>query len=96
ELTYQFFNFFEHGNIKLSKNLEMQLEKVFITPALHRKHHSQVPNELNSNYGTIFSFWDKFGRTKTPSHSEEKFALGLPKQDHDWSLKEVLLKPFGF
>ncbi len=96
ELIYQFFNFFEHGNIKLAQKFERQMEKIFITPALHRKHHSQVPVELNSNYGTIFSFWDKLGRTKTLSESSEKFLLGLPNQKHDWSLREVLFKPFGF
>lgn len=96
ELLYQFFNFFEHGNIKLPLGFERILEKIFITPAYHRKHHSKIPNELNSNYGTIFSFWDRLCKTKTPSHSNEVFALGLPKQNHEWTLKEILFRPFGF
>jgi sterol desaturase/sphingolipid hydroxylase (fatty acid hydroxylase superfamily) len=30
---------------------------------MHRVHHSDIPAETNSNYASIFSFWDRLGRT---------------------------------
>jgi sterol desaturase/sphingolipid hydroxylase (fatty acid hydroxylase superfamily) len=31
-----------------------------VPPSMHRVHHSESTAETNSNYGTIFSFWDRF------------------------------------
>jgi len=93
ELIYQFFNTFEHGNIRLPRWLEQVLQLVFVTPALHRKHHSVRPHELNANYATIFSFWDRLGNTRVPSHSAEEFPVGLPGQKHDLGFVAVLKLP---
>jgi sterol desaturase/sphingolipid hydroxylase (fatty acid hydroxylase superfamily) len=45
---------FNHPNLKL--NLRFP-EPVFITPRLHKVHH--VAATLESNLGTIFTFWDR-------------------------------------
>jgi sterol desaturase/sphingolipid hydroxylase (fatty acid hydroxylase superfamily) len=94
ELLFSFFNFFEHGNLKLPIQLELVLEKIFITPGLHRKHHSQNLIELNSNYGTIFSFWDRLARTRLSATSQENFKVGLPNQKSLWTLTKIILNPF--
>jgi sterol desaturase/sphingolipid hydroxylase (fatty acid hydroxylase superfamily) len=93
ELIYQFFNIFEHGNIRLPFWLERVMGFVFVTPALHRKHHATNWRDLNSNYSTIFSFWDRFGKTFLDSASSEKFQVGLPSQVRDYTLSEVLIMP---
>ena len=53
EGVFAFFNFWEHGNIGLPRGVEHALSRLFITPALHRRHHSVESRMLDSNYGTI-------------------------------------------
>ena len=71
ELIFQFFNIFEHGNVRLPLKTEGIFAKIFVTPALHRKHHSIQVDELNTNFGTIFSFWDRLGVSYRASDSQE-------------------------
>ncbi len=94
ELIYQFFNIFEHGNIYLPSWIEKPLGWIFVTPALHRKHHSVNRDELNSNYATIFSFWDRLGQTFVASHSNERFTVGLPDVKTNYDLWSALKLPF--
>jgi len=35
------------------------LQVLFVPPSMHRIHHSVVIRERNTNYGTIFSVWDR-------------------------------------
>jgi len=54
---------------------ERWLAKVFIVPRLHRVHHSALREEHDSNYGSVFSLWDRlFGTIK----ELEPAAIGLP------------------
>jgi sterol desaturase/sphingolipid hydroxylase (fatty acid hydroxylase superfamily) len=78
ELIFAFANFFEHGDIDLPREFERRLAFLFITPALHRRHHSCEANLLNSNYGTIFSFWDRAFVSFGSSSSDVRVQIGLP------------------
>ena len=95
ELVYQFFNIFEHGNIRLPLQFESLAAKVFVTPAFHRKHHSAKPRELNSNYGTVFSFWDRIGSSYQSSSSIENIKVGLPQMEDGNSFFDLLRMPIG-
>lgn len=95
EVVYVFCNFFEHGNIRLSLKVEKLLSTIFVTPALHRKHHSVNRAELNSNFGTIFSVWDQLFKTHANSSSIENITVGLPGQNGvDRRIGELLRMPF--
>jgi sterol desaturase/sphingolipid hydroxylase (fatty acid hydroxylase superfamily) len=93
EIVFAFANFFEHGDIDLPLDFERRLAFVFITPALHRRHHSREARLLNSNYGTIFSFWDRafgsFGR----SGSDVRIQIGLPGVPEDLEARDALMMP---
>jgi len=56
-----------------------------------------VPEELNSNFGGLFSFWDRLFGTYThePAAGHLGMEIGLPEfQDHrHLSLKWMLLNP---
>jgi sterol desaturase/sphingolipid hydroxylase (fatty acid hydroxylase superfamily) len=39
------------------------LEYLFVTPRSHHIHHSAAPEHYNSNYGVVFSIWDRLFRT---------------------------------
>lgn len=78
ELVFAIANFVEHANIRLPAGFERGMARVFVTPALHRLHHSREQKLLDSNYGTIFSFWDRLFGTFGASSSERRVRIGLP------------------
>ncbi|RME77394.1 sterol desaturase family protein, partial [Candidatus Woesearchaeota archaeon] len=49
---------FHHSNINLPKRLDSSLRLIIVTPNHHRVHHSKIRRETDSNYSSIFSFWD--------------------------------------
>jgi sterol desaturase/sphingolipid hydroxylase (fatty acid hydroxylase superfamily) len=89
-------NALEHGSFDLPAPIERGLGLALITPALHRRHHSVLLREHDANYGTIFSFWDRLGRSALPNTSSEHFALGLPENEvgDPRSLRAMLVEPF--
>jgi len=79
---------FHHSNVRLPARVERALSRVIITPSIHWVHHHRRRADTDSNYGTVFSFWDPlFGsRSRTPRRPgmaigvegrEEKTLLGL-------------------
>lgn len=69
EIVELFFVLFHHANIRV-KNEEV-ISQVFITPSLHRTHHSTLRKEHDSNYGIVFSIWDRLFGTRqiaVPEH----------------------------
>ncbi len=77
EAIFGIANVLEHGNFDLPQRLEHVIGRVFVTPALHRRHHSTERRERDSNYGTVFSFWDRLARTFRADTSAAHFATGL-------------------
>lgn len=51
--------FFHHSNIALPEKWDRRLRAVIVTPNMHRVHHSIETGETNSNYSSVFSFWDR-------------------------------------
>ena len=88
-------NALEHGNFDLPARLERALGRALITPALHRRHHSVLREEHDSNFGTIFSFWDRLGRTALASGSDAQFPTGLAELAAEpAALGAMLAEPF--
>ncbi len=56
---------FNHSNVRMPDWLDNALVWVFCTPNMHRVHHHYRMPYSDSNYGNIFSFWDRmFGTYK--------------------------------
>jgi sterol desaturase/sphingolipid hydroxylase (fatty acid hydroxylase superfamily) len=58
ELWLALGSFIEHGNIRLPERLDAALRRVWVTPAMHRVHHSAEAQDHNHNYGFALSVWD--------------------------------------
>lgn len=54
---------FHHANVALPAGLDRALRTVIVTPAMHKVHHSRWQPETDSNYSSLFSFWDRIGRS---------------------------------
>lgn len=85
---------FHHSNLALPSRLERALSRVIITPSIHWVHHHARRGDTDSNYGTIFSFWDPlFG-----SRSAKQRALTMPigvEGEAERSVLQLLWRPFS-
>lgn len=97
EIVFGVANLLEHGNFDLPRRLEPMVRRVFITPALHRAHHAANWRELDTNFGTVFSTWDRLGRTFHASDPERRVVTGLPDRTNldAPTLAESLLLPLA-
>jgi sterol desaturase/sphingolipid hydroxylase (fatty acid hydroxylase superfamily) len=62
---------FNHANISLPVWLDTAISWFIVSPNMHKVHHHYVMPYTDSNYGNIFSVWDRlFGTFKTldPNH----------------------------
>ena len=88
---------FQHSSLKVPAGFGRIYWLVFVPPAMHRIHHSVVIRERNTNYGTIFSLWDRMFGTLLKEVDQEKIVIGLgayrdPKALH---ISRLLLMPLG-
>src|SRR5581483_6425369 len=63
ELALQPFVLFHHSNIDLPEKADRIVRALIVSPNMHRVHHSVELSETNSNYSSIFSFWDRIAGT---------------------------------
>ncbi len=68
---------FHHANVALPQRLDRVLRLVLVTPALHKVHHSVVRAECDSNYSSLFSWWDRIGNTRRISAAPERIVFGI-------------------
>jgi len=65
-------NLMQHANVEYPRWIEQRLGWLLVTPEMHRIHHSPEPCETNSNFGAVFSFWDRlFGTYVRPERTRE-------------------------
>lgn len=87
---------FTHANICLPKKLDQLLSYVIVSPDMHKIHHHYKLPYTDSNYGNIFSIWDRL--LGTFSYMErEKIVYGIdthmnPKENN--VLSSLLKIPF--
>ncbi len=56
---------------------------IFVSPSVHRIHHSVHAKHYNKNYGVVFIFWDKLFGTYSPP--EESVEIGIPNNPYNKS-----------
>ncbi|MEM9141373.1 MAG: sterol desaturase family protein [Bacteroidota bacterium] len=87
---------FGHANIKLPKRIDDALSWVIVSPDMHKVHHHYQLPYTDSNYGNIFSIWDRmFGTfmkmdTKAIVYGVDTF----PDEVENTSLTGLLKQPF--
>ena len=59
ETGFALFTLWTHANLSLPGPIDRAVRRLFVTPDMHRIHHSVRTPETNSNYGTFLSGWDR-------------------------------------
>jgi sterol desaturase/sphingolipid hydroxylase (fatty acid hydroxylase superfamily) len=85
ETVEVFANIITHANLRTSNVLESRVRSVFVTPGLHRLHHSPIQVETDSNYGNVFAVWDRlFGTYRGETiQSGPELRFGLDEVSHE-------------
>lgn len=87
---------FTHANIALPKSLDRIMSYVLVSPDMHKVHHHYVLPYTDSNYGNIFSLWDRiFGTFKVLDRENVIYGVDthMKPEEHN-NLKNLLLIPF--
>ena len=90
------FTQFTHANIKISPKVDKLISYFIVSPDMHKIHHHYKLPYTDSNYGNIFSIWDRILGTYMEM-DREKIIYGvdtLPDEVKNSSLKELLKQPF--
>jgi sterol desaturase/sphingolipid hydroxylase (fatty acid hydroxylase superfamily) len=86
----------EHANFRLPARLDRWLRLIFVTPNMHKVHHSRDLPETDMNYANLLSIWDRLGRSYShgPQFAELHYGLDGFDDPEKQSLGGLLKMPF--
>ena len=86
---------FNHANIRLPLWLDKAISWVIVSPDMHKVHHHYVRPQTDSNYGNIFSIWDRlFGTFNYTPVEQLRYGLDVLDDRTDEDLSYQLKIPF--
>tara|TARA_R110000868_G_scaffold259361_5_gene517270 strand:- start:25406 stop:26266 length:861 start_codon:yes stop_codon:yes gene_type:complete len=82
------FTHFNHANIQMPKKLDRALSFLLVTPYMHKVHHHYTQPFTDTNYGNIFSIWDRAFGTFAEVADTKELIYGIdthmdPKENDD-------------
>lgn len=95
-LTFEGATLFHHSNWRLPIWFERGLHRVMVTPRMHGIHHSIVERETNSNWGTIFCWWDKLHHTLRRDIPQDEITIGVAayRDEKELTVGRLFILPF--
>lgn len=87
---------FNHANIALPKSVDRVLSWVIVSPDMHKIHHHYIMPYTDTNYGNIFSIWDRLFGTFAVL-DREKIVYGIdtvPDPAEHSNIASLLKIPF--
>lgn len=91
------FSQFNHANISLPKWLDNTLAWVIVSPDMHKVHHHYRRPLTDSNYGNIFSCWDRLFGTFNSVKDTGSLHYGIdthPAEEEHNNMRALLNVPF--
>lgn len=88
---------FNHANINLPDNVHKILSYFIVTPNMHHVHHHYTQPYTDTNYGNIFSIWDRIFGTYS-SLEKNKLIYGIDtymSPEENEHIGPLLKIPFG-
>ncbi len=90
------FSQFNHANIRLPKKWDTFMSWILVSPDMHKVHHHYTLPYTDTNYGNIFSIWDRLLGTFSKLDNEH-LVYGIdtyPDVDSNTSISSLLKIPF--
>jgi len=87
---------FTHANISLPAWLDKGLSYILVSPNMHKVHHHWKQPYTDSNYGAVFSIWDRLlGTFMKLDHKEIRYGLDrYYPNEKDEDFITLMKKPF--
>ncbi len=87
---------FTHANISLPKWLDNGMSYILVSPNMHKVHHHWKQPYTDSNYGAVFSVWDRlFGTFKKLDPASIRYGLDrYYPNEKDEDFINLMKKPF--
>ncbi|EKF56337.1 fatty acid hydroxylase [Galbibacter marinus] len=86
-----------HANIRLPKKLDTAISWILVSPDMHKVHHHYKLPYTDTNYGNIFSIWDRLLGTFSAMKNED-LIYGIdtyPDVDSNTHVGRLLKLPFN-
>jgi sterol desaturase/sphingolipid hydroxylase (fatty acid hydroxylase superfamily) len=90
------FSQFNHANLPLPKKIDKWISYLIVSPDMHKVHHHFQLPYTDSNYGNIFSVWDRlFGTFSYLDRNQIHYGVDThPEPSEHNNLKNLLAIPF--
>ena len=87
---------FNHANISLPIKIDKMLSYFIVSPDMHKVHHHYIMPHTDSNYGNIFSIWDRlFGTFSTINREDIVYGIDTHMElEKNNQLINLLKTPF--
>ena len=91
------FSQFNHANIRLPKKFDNLLSYIIVSPDMHKVHHHLKLPYTDTNYGNIFSIWDRlFGTFSKMKNEDISYGIDTyPDVTSNSKIGKLLRLPFG-
>ncbi len=90
------FTYWTHANIALPIALDRALSYLIVTPNMHKFHHHFELPWTDSNYGNMFSIWDRlFGTFVYDDPQKIQYGVDLADHTDDENISVQLAIPFN-
>lgn len=91
------FSQFNHANIRFPRWLDNMLSWVIVSPNMHKVHHHNTQPLTDTNYGNIFSIWDRLFGTFAYVEDVNTLHYGIdthPLESEHNNMNNLLKMPF--
>jgi len=89
------FTYWGHGNFKLPASVDKAISYIFISPNMHKFHHHFERPWTDTNYGNIFSLWDRlFGTFVYDDPKKISYGLDVLQSEKSSDISYQLKVPF--
>jgi sterol desaturase/sphingolipid hydroxylase (fatty acid hydroxylase superfamily) len=68
---------FHHSNLALPIAVERRLVRFLVTPRMHGIHHSTRGDEVDANYSSLLSWWDRMHRSLKLNVPQASITIGV-------------------
>jgi sterol desaturase/sphingolipid hydroxylase (fatty acid hydroxylase superfamily) len=87
---------FNHANIRLPEWIDKGLSLIIVSPNMHKVHHHYMRPQTDSNYGNIFSIWDRMLGTFNYTPVEKlRYGLDVLEDSTDENIGFQFKVPFN-
>lgn len=94
-ITTIFFTYLTHANITVPTWIDKPLSYIFITPNMHKFHHHFERPWTDTNFGNIFSLWDRmFGTMVYDDPRKVRYGVDVLKDELDEHVGYQFKVPF--